>query len=327
MKIAAVIATTGRSDSVAETLRRLARQTRAPDQVLVVGATDADFPRSQQNLEKFPGVQFVLASKGLPKQRNRALDLLGSSVDVIVFFDDDFFPAKDFIAGVERLMSEHPEVSAASGHLLADGFRSAGVSMAEADALIAAYERNGLDVSYMIDQPGAYGCNMIIRVAALPGTRCDENLPLYGWLEDLDYSARFTKVGRVVETSLCVGVHLGVKSGRSPGLQLGYSQIANPLYIAGKGSISWRRAVSMAARVIVANAIRSFTPEPYIDRRGRLAGNLRAIADLLAGRIHPMRVLDLATTPAAERQRDQSWSLGTSRLRKRPTSNARTPSA
>ncbi len=121
--------------------------------------------------------------------------------------------------------------------------------MAEADALIAAYERDGLDASYMIDQPGTYGCNMIIRVAALPGARCDENLPLYGWLEDLDYSARFTKVGRVVETSLCVGVHLGVKSGRSSGLQLGYSQIANPLYIAGKGSISWRRAVSMAARV------------------------------------------------------------------------------
>jgi hypothetical protein len=224
-------------------------------------------------------------------------------------------------------MSEHPEVSAASGHLLADGFRSAGVSVEEADALIAAYERDGLDAPDMIDQPGAYGCNMIIRLAALPGARCDENLPLYGWLEDLDYTAPFAKVGRVVETSRCVGVHLGVKSGRSPGLQLGYSQIANPLYIAGKGAIGWRRAVSMAARVIVANTIRSFAPEPYIDRRGRLMGNLRAIADLLTGRIHPMRVLDLATAPAAERQSDQSLSLGTSRLRKRPTSNIKTPSA
>ncbi len=108
MKIAAVIATMGRPDSVAETLRRLARQTRAPDQVLVVGATDTDFPPKGNSSEEFSNVQFVLASKGLPKQRNRALDLLDGSVDAIVFFDDDFFPAKDFIAGVERLMREHP---------------------------------------------------------------------------------------------------------------------------------------------------------------------------------------------------------------------------
>lgn len=294
MRIAAAIATTGRPLTVAETLQRLARQTRALDHVVVVGAAESDLPCGADREAHFPHVAFTLAARGSSKQRNRALDLLGKDYDAVIFFDDDFVAARDFVAGVERLFNEHPNVAAASGHLLADGFRSAGLSFAEADRLVAEYEsktpRPGPDV---VDQPGAYGCNMIVRIGALPQARFDENLPLYGWLEDLDFSAQFARVGRVVETNLCVGVHLGTKNGRSPGLQVGYSHIANPIYLARKGSISWRRAATMASKVLIANSVRSFAPEPFIDRRGRLWGNLRALGDLLTGRMHPLRVLDL----------------------------------
>ena len=41
------------------------------------------------------------------------------------------------------------------------------------------------------------------------------------------------------------------------------------------------------------NAARSLRPEPHVDRLGRLKGNLIAIGDLLRGRMHPMRVMDL----------------------------------
>jgi hypothetical protein len=323
MKIAVAIATTGRPDVAAQVLLRLTRQTRAPDHVLIVGAADADFP-SQQNL---PGMQFVVGSRGSTKQRNCALDLLGARFDVIVFFDDDFVPAKDFIAGVERLMSGHPDIAAASGHLLADGFRSPGISFAEADNLITAHERDGLDLPYIVDQPGAYGCNMVIRVAALPGARFDENLPLYGWLEDLDFSVPFAKMGRIVKTSFCVGVHLGAKTGRSPGLQLGYSQIANPLYLAAKGTIERRRAVTMAVKNVIANSVRSLAPEAYIDRRGRLLGNLLAIADLVRSRLHPTRVLNLVAASAAERTAGNTLSFGISMLRRWAISNTSTPIA
>ena len=164
MKIAVAIATTGRPNVVAKTLLRLARQTRAPDQVLVVGAADADLPSRKDSGD----VQLILSDRGSSKQRNHALDLLGAEFEIVVFFDDDFVPERGFIAGVEQLMAAHPEIVAASGHLLADGFRSAGISFAEADDLIFAYERDGPDAPYLIDQPGAYGCNMVIRRAALP---------------------------------------------------------------------------------------------------------------------------------------------------------------
>jgi len=301
MEITVVIATTGRPDVLGQTLTRLARQTRSPDRIIVVGASESDFdPR-----DGFEGVQFVVSAKGSAKQRNCGLDLLAGTAGAVIFLDDDFIPASDFIAGAERLMIDHPEVVAASGHLLADEIRSAGISLAQADALIASHEaRSRLLEDRIVDQTGAYGCNMIVRVGALPDARFDENLPLYGWLEDLDFSSRFAAAGRVVETGLCVGVHLGVKTGRTPGLRLGYSQIANPLYLAAKGTMDRRKAVTMATKNVIANSLRSLWPEPYIDRRGRLKGNLLAIADLVLGRIHPMRVLSrrIAGQAAGARQ-------------------------
>jgi GT2 family glycosyltransferase len=303
MKIAVAIATTGRPLTVAETLLRLRRQTRAPDHIVVVGAAESDFPNDIDRERDFADVAFTLSARGSSKQRNRALDLLGGAYDLVVFFDDDFVAAKDFLESAEKLFESHPDVVAASGHLLADGFRTAGITFTEADQLIAAYEQSGLAESRpeIADQPGAYGCNMIARLSAMPDIRFDENLPLYGWLEDLDFSARLRTKRRIVETSRCVGVHLGVKNGRSPGRQIGYSHIANPLYLARKGSIGWRRAFSMAGKVLVANSVRVFAPEPFIDRRGRLSGNLRALGDLVTGRLHPMRVLDLASARNGKR--------------------------
>lgn len=303
MKIAVAIATTGRPLSVAETLLRLLRQTRVPDHIVVVGAAESDFPSVADRQRDFADVVFALSAKGSSKQRNRALDLLGANDDLVVFFDDDFVAARDFIESAERLFEDHPEIVAASGHVLADGYRSAGMTFAEADRLIAADEQSRLAAArpQIKDQTGAYGCNMIARLDAMPDIRFDENLPLYGWLEDLDFSARLRAKGRVVETSGCVGVHLGIKNGRSPGLQIGYSHIANPLYLARKGSIGWSRALTMAGKVLVANSVRSFAPEPFIDRRGRLIGNLRALGDLMTGRLHPMRVLDLASARNGKR--------------------------
>ena len=42
--------------------------------------------------------------------------------------------------------------------------------------------------------------------------------------------------GKVVKIDAAFGVHLGTKLGRNSGLRLGYSQIANPLYLARKGA-------------------------------------------------------------------------------------------
>ena len=98
--------------------------------------------------------------------------------------------------------------------------------------------------------------------------------------------------GSVVQAARLRGVHLGTKgSGRSPGRRLGYSQVANPLYLARKGTMRWSLALKHMAKNLLANSVRSLSPEPWVDRRGRLAGNCLAMWDCVRGQVDPQRIL------------------------------------
>jgi hypothetical protein len=54
----------------------------------------------------------------------------------------------------------------------------------------------------------------------------------------------------------------------------------NPVYLINKGYVPATFAVELMARNII---IRSFWPEPWIDRRERLRGNLLAALHLMMG--------------------------------------------
>lgn len=290
MKIAVAIATTGRASVVREALLRLQRQTRPPDLWVLAGAEPQDVEGMPAAIPLEIG---LTGEKGLCLQRNLALEMVGERADVLIFLDDDFAAAPGFVAGVERLFTEHPDVMAATGQIVADGINSQGISFPEADALIADYGEGDGEAYKMQDTEGAYGCNMAIRLSAAKGLAFDVNLPLYGWQEDIDFTSQLSRHGRVVQTTAFAGVHLGVKSGRTSGKRLGYSQIANPVYLARKGTLRRKTAMKLAVRNVAANLLRSFRPEAYIDRRGRLAGNLIALGDLMLGRADPTRILRL----------------------------------
>ncbi|MFN3636753.1 MAG: glycosyltransferase family 2 protein, partial [Rhizobium rhizophilum] len=120
--------------------------------------------------------------------------------------------------------------------------------------------------------------------------RFDEELPLYGWLEDVDFSRAASRFGRVVTSPQLRGVHLGTKIGRMSGVRLGYSQIANPIYLVAKHSMSWRHALNQMGRNLGSNLVKVWRPEPWVDRKGRLEGNARAILDFLLRRLSPQNI-------------------------------------
>jgi hypothetical protein len=134
---------------------------------------------------------------------------------------------------------------------------------------------------------------MAFRYSAVRGIAFDERLPLYAWHEDSDFRAQVERRGLFVRAEALWGVHLGHKPGRVRGVALGYSQIANAVYLARKRTVPARFLAKTAGRNVLVNAIRSFRPEPFVDRRGRLLGNLTAMADLVRGRIAPERILEL----------------------------------
>jgi GT2 family glycosyltransferase len=288
-RIAVGIPTIGRAPVLCETLAELARQTRRPDRVIVCGARPADVVGAEA---AYPGAAVLLAEPGLPRQRNAVL-AAADDADIVVFFDDDFLPDPGYLAAVERHMAQDPRIVVATGRVLADGIGGPGLAPATGRAILA-----GAAPHADIVRPAfsGYGCNMAVRLAPIRrhGVRFDERLPLYGWQEDVDLSRRLAPFGDVVRLEGASGVHLGVKLGRGSGVRLGYSQVANPLYLSGKRrGYPLRRALSHIARNVAMNVARATWPEPYVDRRGRLVGNVLAFRDLMTGRMVPERILEL----------------------------------
>lgn len=287
MRIAVVYATVGRAAVLAPVLHRLQRQTRRPDLVVISAVNPADTAGIDATALS-PRVLY--GSKGLCAQRNRALAAVHGLADIVLFLDDDFLPADDYLAELAALFDERPDLVGVDGRVIADGATNAGYSFDEGVRLL---ESDVRPAPALFDRVALYGCNMAIRLAAAEGLTFDERLPFYGWLEDVDFTHRLGKRGTLAKSSRLNGVHLATKGGRTSGLRFGYSQIANPLYLMRKGGIPRSLAISQLLKNVASNALRSLRPEPYVDRRGRLRGNLRGFRDLLAARLDPERILSM----------------------------------
>jgi GT2 family glycosyltransferase len=290
MKIGIGIATRGRPAVLAETIAYLNLQRRAPDKIVVAYADEQDIQKCN---EKFPGVLFAKAELGLTRQRNAILEL-AADLDILVFIDDDFLLDAEYLTITEQLFDDRQEVVVATGKVLADGINGAGLTFAEGNAVLNE-QANRAPQSTTRSVFNAYGCNMCIRMKPVREhlLRFDEILPLYGWYEDVDFSRQLARFGSVVQMDDARGVHLGVKSGRTSGVKLGYSQIANPIYLMRKGTFPRSHMFYSITVRFAKNLVRSLAPEPYVDRRGRLRGNLLGLRDLLTKQLSPGRVISL----------------------------------
>lgn len=291
MKITVGIATAGRREQLKLTLVQLARQSRLPDRVVVCPASHEDYDEKARASLPFP-VVVVRGARGLPAQRNCILAACADA-EAVVFFDDDFYPAPSYLAEAELLLSRRPEVAILTGRVFADGAAGPGIGHEEALRLLESLPPPPPTGSECRETYGGYGCNMAVRMALVRahGIRFDENLPLYGWLEDIDFSRSVAPYGRIVRNDSLCGVHLGTKRGRTSGLKFGYSQIANPIYLVRKGTMAPSYAFRHVARNVARNIARALVPEPWIDRRGRLKGNAVAIGHLVCGRLDPRKIL------------------------------------
>jgi glycosyltransferase involved in cell wall biosynthesis len=286
------IATTGRAPILTPTLHAIAEQTRLPDLVIISAATADDVEPGATDGLPFE-TEVLFGPKGLCAQRNRVLDRLAAD-DVVLFLDDDFLITPGFLERLEHLFAAHDDVAMITGTVIADDVSGPGLSPEEgAKILRSAPEPEAPEALHRTRN--GYGCNFAMRMAPIRahGLRFDETLPFYGWLEDVDFSGQIKAHGRVVRAEGLIGVHLGTKRARSPGRRLGYSQIANPVYLLRKQTIERQHAFNLMRRNLLSNLVYTPVPRPWTDSRGRLVGNLLALWDLLRGRCHPGRVRDL----------------------------------
>ncbi len=297
--IVVLIATAGRPGLVAEQVRHLGSQSAAPDHVLICPSKPGDVPESAAAQDRVLVVE--PRTGGLCAQRNAGLarvfgDLGARDGDVIVMIDDDFVARPDWLEACRGVLAQRPGCAAVTGVLAEDGVRGAGLTFEEGREILASGRILLADDDWRRTAGAVeslYGCNMAFRAGALRGLSFDEALPLYAWLEDADISGQVARRGELIRSDALVGVHLGVKAGRVSGRRYGYSQIANNLYLMRKATLGRRLGRKLMRDALLSNLARSASPEPWIDRRGRLAGNLMALRDAARGRCDPRRILDL----------------------------------
>ncbi len=293
--LAVGIPTRGRPTILYETIRDLQQQTRRPDAIFVAYCEPSDISNA---LELFPEVHFIqgFGTGGSCAQRNRLLESAGEQFDFIFIMDDDCYLHRDYLLRVEQTFTGDATVVGLTGRILLNGAKGPGVPGEHARSLLRAIPT----VPTLAEQPplsafNTDGCNMGFRMSAIRAAnlRFDEEMPGYAWYEDIDFSRRLLPYGRLVLVPGAQAVHLGAKVGKTSGRRYGYSQVANPIYLARKGTYPWPNAFRSTLRNTVANLLHSIRSEPFIDRRGRLKGNLLAYGDLLRGRLRPNRILQL----------------------------------
>lgn len=290
LRIVIVIASVGRPDDIANQLASLQRQTRKPDGIVLSVTQQSDLPPEHERAN----AEVIFSPKGLCAQRNAAIEHVARNYDVLAFFDDDYLPTTTVVEGIEWFFNEHEDVAGVTGHLIADGIKGPGIRHEEALALIEGYENAPAPKKRTVfGINGLYGCNMAFRISKIKERRFDENLPYYGWQEDVDFANRIAQEGKLAATNAFAGVHCGTKRSRSPGLKLGYSQIANVVYLMKKGTMPKTAGLLLITKNFVANHARYFFPEDWVDRKGRTTGNWMALRDYVSKRLDPRKIIDL----------------------------------
>ena len=288
--VGVAMATMGRPEVASQTIRRiLGRQTLQPVALSVCTVNEGD----EGDVAGLPGVTVLRAPSGLSRQRNAALEDVMGKADVVVFFDDDFVPDDGWLEAAARTFRDEASLVALTGRVIADDVKGIGIPFEEAIRMI---EGDHPAPVHSWEEPfSPYGCNMAFRTSAIGDVRFDVRLPLYSWLEDRDFGATLARNGgRTARSSAMRGVHMGVKKGRGRGDSLGYSQIANPVYMLSKGTMTRSQVAAQLFRNVASNAIGSLRSEPWIDRRGRLKGNALGFLDVLRGRREPERAAAIA---------------------------------
>jgi GT2 family glycosyltransferase len=290
MNIGLVLASHRRPELLQEVVLHIMTQPRVPDEIVLSVVHADDVP---DMLCSLANVHVVIGSAGSCAQRNRGLSHILDKSDVAVFIDDDFIVGDDYFSNLEKIFDGDKSIVGVNGIVIADGANSPGFAFDEGLRLLKEHQPPVPSQIFIRDIEGTYGCNMAFRISCIGSVRFDERLPLYGWQEDIDFCGALRSTGRIVASNLIWGVHLGTKRGKGSEVRLGYSQIINPAYIVRKGNMSFGFAFRIASKNLVANLLKSLRPESYVDRRGRLRGNLIGITHLLRGRLTPEYVLEL----------------------------------
>ena len=246
--LSVAVCTYNRHSSLERFLNSLETQNRLPETVLIVDAGSDDLTESMLisrswRLNRIVYLRVGDSLRGLTRQRNVALDWC--STDLIAFFDDDIVMEMDCLKELETtIRNSHDIVGVGSCILNEDakpGFlwNSLYRLGAMPDLTPGKYQRSGLvaplrllgEHQSEIDVDRLPGGCTIWRTALAQKVRFNDIFHGYAQSEDLEFSRRIAKYGRLVISGKAQVRHLHEMRGRADQIQLGRMGIVNRHYI------------------------------------------------------------------------------------------------
>ena len=211
-----IICTRNRPGDLAAAMTTVEAQTRPFDSVLVVDSSDTDESELLVRASERGGrYRYVRSPPGLTVQRNRGVQ--HSRADVIHFVDDDVLLEKDYLGSLAATFEapDAGDVVGAGGIItnlperhprlwwrvaLMDSRREGVVLPSGINTLVSE-----------ADQPKRVqwlsGCSMSYRRSLFESLSFDETLGGYGLMEDVDFSVRAARTGRLLVTPHARLVH------------------------------------------------------------------------------------------------------------------------
>lgn len=294
-KIAYVVPTKDRADDLRKLLESLRKQTVAPDQIVIVDASDPPMDVICHAFQDLPLTYVREFPPSLARQRNAGMAALHDQITVAGYLDDDLELDPD---ATERMLAfwntagekvggaaftivnqpkRHPVFGMASALFLLNG-RKQGKMLRSGFATSIATPATDIRTDWL------YGGATLWRRDVIASYDYDEWYIGHGFLEDVDYSYR---VSRSYELWVIAGArvwHWPHPILKSKNISLGMQQVVNRFYFARKmGSFSMPALIwAIFGQCILngLNAIRSRSSDGLL----RLVGNIKGIGRILTGR-------------------------------------------
>lgn len=211
MTVAIVIATYNRPDYVRTCLDHIRRQTRPPQRVVVVDASEND--RTRTVVGTFEHVEYRRNHKGIgTTATSRAIGLEGLDQDIVAFIDDDAFAEPTWLEELVKPYADG-EVMGVGGRALNDQPGETTQGLGEIGLLLPSGQLTGwfaADPGRVVEVDHMLGANMSVRrtaVGSLGGIR--DFYPGTCLREETDIALRMRRAGmRIVYAPSAVVRHV-----------------------------------------------------------------------------------------------------------------------
>jgi GT2 family glycosyltransferase len=306
--VAIVVCTQQRAGSLTRFLNSLAVQDRKPDELIIVDASEDG--ATEEMLRQFLEITKVADRclyfrvsddlKGITHQRNFALRWV--TTDLVVFFDDDVELLPNCLGEMERVHREAEQPVAGVGAFMRNQawpltdswvWRARRRLRLVADLQPGRYHRSGISIPWnlpsldgVIEGDWLPGCAMMWKTAIAREVEFYDGFGGYAQGEDLEFSLRARRHGRLLVSGAAHVIHYYEASGRPKQFTKGYMSIYNryQIHCRALSDRTWRDAVWFAYALILDTLLLGryiVVPSQWSAILLQVIGRLKAVYDIM----------------------------------------------